>query len=171
MNKAVLPAPDPGPRIIEIQRRLRIMITNKAVSALIAVAMFLGLSAGRGNAQLRPMGPPLPTTLVVSLPAPGEVYGDKPVITVGVGSTVYRFLLKDAYVDDPSGFIHWPDIWQYVRMHRPNFQTQGADADQFKKIKPGQTVTIKGMFAPLDRTFEVVSVAVGPGVFAPGHKY
>ena len=120
---------------------------------------------------MRAMGPPLPTTLVVALPAPGEVYGDKPVITVGVGSTVYRFLLKDAYVDDPSGFIHWPDVWQYVRTHRPNFQTQGADADQFKKIKPGQTVTIKGMFAPLDRTFEVVSVDVGAGVFAPGHKY
>lgn len=147
------------------------MKTNKALPALVAASMLLVLWAGRSSAQLGPMGPPLPTTLIVALPAPGEVYGEKQVVTVGVGATVYRFLLKDAYVDDPSGFIHWPDVWQYVRDHRPNFQTQGADADQFKKIQPGQTVTIKGMFAPMDRTFEVVSVDVGAGVFAPGHKY
>jgi len=145
--------------------------TSKTLGALGFALMLVMLAAAQARAQLRPMGPPIPTTLVVALPAPGEVYGEKQMVTIGVGEKVYRFLLKDAYVDDPSGLVHWPDVWQSVRQHRPNFQTQGADAGQFESIKPGETVTIKGMLAPLNRTFEVVSVAVGPGLFGPHPKY
>lgn len=116
-----------------------------------------------------PMGLPLPTTIVVSKPAPGQLFGDQQVITVGVQDKVYKFVLQDAYVD--SRVVHWPDIWQQVRQFNPNFVTQGADADQFAKIQPGQTVTIKGMYAPLDRTFEVVSVERGWGEPSREHHY
>jgi hypothetical protein len=65
-------------------------------------------------------------------------------------------VLKDGTTNDLR--IKWPDIWQYVLQFNPNFVVQGQDAETFAKIQPGQTVTINGMFAPLDRTFEVMNV-------------
>ncbi|HYA35404.1 MAG TPA: hypothetical protein VEF03_07285 [Candidatus Binataceae bacterium] len=142
------------------------------VAVVLSVLLpILAISFSSALAQLTAMGPPLPTTLIISKPAPGQGFGDKPLITVGVKDKTYKFVLNDAYVDDPAQIIHWPDIWQYVRQYRPNFQAQGIDFDQFEKIKPGEIVTIKGMFAAMGRTFEVVSVTPGGGIFAPkGHE-
>jgi len=139
----------------------------RAAFVLFALLATVAIPASRALAQLTAMGPPLPTTLIISMPAPGQGFGDKPLITVGVKDKTYKFVLNDAYVDDPAQIIHWPDVWQYVRQYRPNFQAQGIDFDQFEKIKPGEVVTIKGMFAAMGRTFEVVSVSPGPGIFAP----
>ncbi len=102
------------------------------------------------------MGPPIPTTIIVTKPAPDEIYGNKTVVTMGVNGKNYKFILKDAYTNHPK--IRWPDIWQYVNQFNPNFVVQGKDSETFGKIKPGQTLTVFGMFAPLDRTFEVMSV-------------
>jgi hypothetical protein len=122
-------------------------------------------------AQLAPMGPPLPTTVVVAKPAPGQIYGDAQVVTFGVKNKTYKFILKDAYVDDPRQIVHWPDIWQQVQQYRPNFQTQGVDADTFEKIEPGQTLTVRGMYAPLNQTFEVTGTEIGAGAFQPPTHY
>jgi hypothetical protein len=122
-------------------------------------------------AQMGPMGMPLPTTLIIIKPAPGEIFGDKQVVTMGVGTKMYKFVLKDAYVDDPNNRIRWPDIWQLVRQFRPNFKVTGVDSDVFEKIEPGQTMTVHGMFAALGQNFEVTSSEVGGGIFAPPTHY
>jgi hypothetical protein len=75
---------------------------------------------------------------------------------MGVGGKAYKFILKDAYTDHLK--VRWPDIWQYVMQFNPNFVVQGQDADTFAKVQPGQSLKVFGMFAPLDRTFEVMSV-------------
>ena len=133
---------------------------------LAAISLSLGillLAAPRvAHAQSLPaMGPPIPTTIVVTKPAPGEIYGGQTVVTMGVGDKAYKFILKDGSTN--SLRTRWPDIWQYVMQFNPNFVVQGQDAETFAKIQPGQTVTIQGMFAPLDRTFEVMSVEQGGG--------
>src|SRR5271169_3637644 len=130
--------------------------------AILTIAVFaIALSAivstsTRGEAQLRPMMIPLTTTMVITKPAPGEIYGDKQVVTMGVGAKTYKFLLNDAYVDDPRGIVHWPDIWQLVRQYKPNFNVSGVDEDTFAKMQPGETLTVRGMFAGNNQSFEVM---------------
>jgi hypothetical protein len=135
--------------------------------ALSAVTMF----AARANAQLRGMMIPLSTTMVITKPAPGEIYGDKQTVTMGVGSKTYKFVLNDAYVDDPRGIIHWPDVWELVRQYRPNFNVAGSGEDTFAKMQPGQTLTVHGMFSPNNQTFEVMGTENGGGRFAPAQHY
>ena len=141
---------------------------NLLLSAIRAVTILI---AGAVHAQIAPMGMPLPTTVIITKPAPEEIFGDKPVITMGVGTKIYKFILKDAYVDDPHNRIRWPDVWQLVRQSRPNFRVTGVDSNVFEKIEPGQTMTVKGMFAGLNQTFEVTSAEPGAGVFAPPTHY
>jgi hypothetical protein len=137
----------------------------------LAFAGVLFVLAPCASAQMMAMGPPIPTTVVVMKPAPGQVFGDQQVVSFGVKNKTYRFILKDAYVDDPRQVVHWIDIWQQVQQYRPNFQTQGMNSDVFEKLEPGQTLTVKGMYAPLNQTFEVVSTDVGGGVFQPPSHY
>jgi hypothetical protein len=140
----------------------------RSIAAIVAVVLAVGLlGAARADAQLRAMGVPIRTTMVIQKPAPGQIYGDKPVVTMSVKGKAYKFLINDAYVDDASGRIKWPDVWEYVRFHQPNFIVQGQNSDTFEKIKPGEELTIKGMFAPLDRTLEVVYAQPGHGAFEP----
>ena len=102
------------------------------------------------------MGPPIPTTIVLTKPAPDQIYGDKTTVTMCVSGKNFKFILKDGLTNSLK--VRWPDIWQYVNQFNPNFVVQGQDAETFARIKPGETVTVSGMFAPLDRTFEVMSV-------------
>ena len=125
----------------------------------------------RADAQLRGMMIPLTTTVVITKPAPGEIYGNKQVVTMGVGPKTYKFLLNDAYVDDPRGIIHWPDIWQLVRQYKPNFNVTGLGEDTFAKMQPGQTLTVRGMFSPNNQTYEVMGTEPGGGTFAPAQHY
>jgi|SRR5215469_5429008 len=143
------------------------MFRTSLVAAVFGAGLLLAPNA---CAQFGGMGPPIPTTVVVTKPAPGKIYGDAQIVTFGVKNKTYKFILKDAYVDDPRQAKHWPDIWQQVRQYRPNFQTQGLDADTFAKIEPGETMTVHGMYAPLTLTFEVTGSEVGPGIWeAPAH--
>jgi hypothetical protein len=142
----------------------RISLLAIAISAIVCIA-------SRGDAQLRPMMIPLTTTLVITKPAPGTIYGDKQVVTMGVGAKTYKFLLNDAYVDDPRGIIHWPDVWELVRQYKPNFNVTGVGEDTFAKIEPGQTVTVRGMFSGNNQTFEVMGTEPGGGRFAPAQHY
>jgi hypothetical protein len=128
---------------------------NRRVIVYLLVGVWL-ISAGIARAQLPRMGPPIPTTIVVTKPAPGEIFGNKQTVTMGVGTKSYKFVLNDAYTNHLK--FKWADIWQYVQQFNPNFVVQGQDADTFEKIQPGQTVTITGAFAPMDRTFEVLTV-------------
>ncbi|HSR56818.1 MAG TPA: hypothetical protein VLL57_01445 [Candidatus Binataceae bacterium] len=126
-----------------------------------AVAFAVVVMTGAAMAQLAPMGVPIPTTMVLAKPAPEQTFGNQTVVTVGVGDKTYKFILKDAYTNHRK--VRWPDIWQYVRQFNPNFNAQGIDQEQFAKLQPGQSVTIAGMFAPMDRTFEVMSVTRSGG--------
>lgn len=137
---------------------MRSRLSTILVSISILFLAVPNLVAAQG---LPAMGPPIATTIVITKPAPGEIYGTKQTLTMGVGDKVFKFVLKDATVN--SFKVRWPDIWQYVMQYNPNFVVQGQDADTFAKIKPGDTVTVSGMFAPLDRTFEVMSVEQGSG--------
>jgi hypothetical protein len=136
---------------------------------IVALAAIVGAPAAR--AQLPPMGIPLTTTLVIAKPAPDELFGNKQVITLGVGTKEYKFLLNDAYIDDPGGRIQWPDVWQQVRVYRPNFVMQGPNVSMIENLNPGDIVTVKGMYAPLDRTFEVIFIQPGKGAFEEKKTY
>ena|SRR5271157_1600699 len=138
-------------------------------SAILAASLLAGVVPAR--AQLGGPILPLPTTLVLEKPAPDQGYGKKQTITVGVSGQTYKFILRDAYVDDPSGKFHWDDIWRSVRQFRPNFAAQGTDNDTFEKIKPGNVVTVTGMYLMSTRTFEVTTVTPGAGPFAPKESY
>ncbi|MGH7925381.1 MAG: hypothetical protein ACREQH_12410, partial [Candidatus Binatus sp.] len=135
-----------------------------ALSALACVV-------GRADAQMRPMMIPLTTTLVITKPAPGEIFGNKQVVTMGVGGKTYKFVLNDAYVDDPRGIIHWPDVWQLVRQYKPNFNVTGMDENTFAKMQPGETLTVRGMFSGNNQTYEVMGTQPGGGSFGPAQHY
>jgi hypothetical protein len=145
------------------------LATGARLTIIVTMAAIVGASAAR--AQLPPMGLPLTTTLVIAKPAPDELFGNKQIITLGVGTKEYKFLLTDAYVDDPGGRIQWPDIWQQVRVSRPNFVLQGPNVSMIENLNPGDMVTIKGMYAPLDRTFEVMFIQPGKGAFEQKKTY
>jgi hypothetical protein len=119
-------------------------------------ALLLTFAAATAMAQLPAMGPPIPTVIVVTKPAPDQTFANKQVVTFGIGPQAYKFILKDAYTNHRK--IRWLDIWEYVSLHQPNFVVQGPDTQKLVEIQPGQSMTVTGMFAPLDRTFEVVSV-------------
>ena len=142
----------------------RITLFLFAISTLLCIAT-------RTNAQLRPMMIPLTTTMVITKPAPGEIYGNKQVVTMGVGTKTYKFLLNDAYVDDPRGIIHWPDVWELVRQYKPNFNVTGMGEDTFAKMQPGETLTVRGMFSGNNQTYEVMGTEPGGGRFAPGQHH
>jgi hypothetical protein len=137
---------------------------SRFYAALFSLGVLL-LSAAAVSAGLPRMGPPIPIHIVISKPAPDQTYGDKKIVTMGVGDKIYKFVLKDAYADHL--IVRWPDIWEYVTQFNPNFVVQGQDADTFVKVQPGQTLNVSGMFAPLDRTFEVMSVEESAG--SEGH--
>src|SRR5262249_46095188 len=126
------------------------------VRCLAALAILGSTSA---HAQFDSMGLPINTTLVISKIGPLQIYAGQPTITIGVGAKEYSFLLNDAYVDNSR--IRWPDIWEQVRVHRPNFVMQGPHTEDIEHLAPGETLTLKAMFAPLDRTFEVVFTQPG----------
>jgi hypothetical protein len=129
--------------------------------AIFALGVLSLTAVGSANAGLPAMGIPIKTTLTLTKPGPDEIYGNQQVVTMGVGDKIYKFILKDALTDNLK--VKWPDIWQYVSQFNPNFVVQGQDADTFAKIQPGQTMTVSGAFAPLDRTFEVLTVEESGG--------
>jgi hypothetical protein len=145
-------------------------IISRITLFLFAISTMLSFAAV-ANAQLRPMMIPLTTTMVITKPAPGEIYGNKQVVTMGVGTKTYKFLLNDAYVDDPRGIIHWPDVWELVRQYKPNFNVTGMGEDTFAKMQPGETLTVRGMFSGNNQTYEVMGTEPGGGRFAPGQHY
>jgi len=142
-----------------------------AAVAIIAAFSLVAISAPVAHAQMSAMGMPIPTTLVITKPAPGQIFGNQTVVTLGVGTKKYKFILNDGYVNTMSDRVRFPDVWQYVRIHQPNFVVQGVGADTFEKIEPGQQMTISGMFAPLDRTFEVENAQLGKGALNPQKHY
>jgi hypothetical protein len=147
---------------------------KKAISTLAIFAIALPAIAAiatRADAQMRPMMIPLTTTMVITKPAPGEIFGNKQVVTMGVGGKTYKFVLNDAYVDDPRGVVHWPDIWQLVRQYTPNFNVTGVGEDTFAKMQPGETLTVRGMFSPNNQSYEVMGTEPGGGPFAPAQHY
>jgi hypothetical protein len=145
--------------------------TISRISAFAIVISLIVFAAARAEAQLRGMMVPLATTVVISKPGPDQIYGSRQVITMGVGTKTYKFLLNDAYVDDPRGVIRWPDVWQAVRQYRPNFNVAGLGEDTFEKMQPGQTMTVRGMFSPNNQTFEVMSAEPGAGNSEPAQHY
>ena len=103
-------------------------------------------AAARAQMPSDAMGLPIPTTIVLAKPAPGETYQGRLLITVGVGATIYKFVLKDGYTNHI--YVKWASIWQHVRQSSPNLIAEGLNAEKFAEVEPGATVTISGMFTP-----------------------
>jgi len=137
------------------------------VAPWVAALAILAPTAAR--AQFGALGLPINTTLVISKPASMQIYAGQQIVTIGVGARQYKFVLNDAYVDNSR--IRWPDIWELVRVHRPNFVMQGPHTEEIENLAPGEMLTVKAMFAPLDRTFEVVFTEPGRGLFEPKTPY
>jgi len=131
----------------------------------------LSFVAPPGWSQSVPLGVPLPTTMLLEKPAPDTTLEDKQVVVIGVKMQNYKFVLKDAYVDDPNGKIFWNDVWRQVELSRPNFQVQGQGGDLIAKVQPGQKVTVKAMYAPFTRTLEVTEVEQNAGISEPLKHY
>ena len=112
---------------------------------------------------------PLATTLVLEKPAPNQAIDQSRAIDLGIKNQTYRFILRDAYVDESKGNRTWSDIWQSVRQSRPNFQVLGSD-DRLVRMEPGEVVTVKGMYSMRTRSFEVISIQPG-SPFAPMDSY
>jgi hypothetical protein len=149
---------------VTIKRPAGVMV--RLMPWLAALALLAPTSA---RAQFGAMGLPINTTLVISKPASLQIYAGQQIVTIGVGAKQYKFVLNDAYVDHPR--IRWPDIWEQVRIYRPNFVMQGPHTEDIEHLAPGEMLTVKAMFAPLDRTFEVVFTEPGLGPFAPKTHY
>ena len=149
--------------------RPRLILAAITIAATVCAAVVAAPKAAR--AQMSAMGVPIPTTLVISKPAPGQMFGDQTVVTMGVGTKKYKFVLNDGYVNQMGDRVRFPDIWQYVKIHQPNFVVQGVGSSVFEKIEPGQQMTITGMFMPLDRTFEVEKTELGKGALNPHKSY
>ncbi len=116
-----------------------------------------------------PMGLPIPTTIVVAKPAPGETFQSKLLITVGVGASIYRFILKDGYTNHI--YVKWASIWEQVRQSSPNLVAAGLDAEKFAQVEPGATVTISGMYTPEQRNFEIMTVDFGESRFQRNQRH
>jgi len=112
---------------------------------------------------------PLSTTLVLEKPAPGQAVGERQMIDIGFKKQTYRFILRDAYVDSPKWV--WGDIWQSVRQFRPNFQILDVGGAALVEMKPGDIITMKGMYSMRTRVFVVSQIEPGGGAFAPEHSY
>ena len=110
---------------------------------------------------------PLTTTMVITKPAPGEIYGNKQVVTMGVGGENLQVRAQRRLRRRPRGVIHWPDVWQLVRQYKPNFNVTGIGEDTFAKMQPGETLTVRGMFSPNNQTFEVMGTEPGGGASPP----
>ena len=146
--------------------KMAVIAKHWLVLAAAALALFYPAIA---RTQLTPLYPNVNTTLVISLPGADQVYGDQQTVTLGVGRRLYRFVLNDAYVD--STRIRWPDIWEQVRIYRPNFIVQGPRSGEIEHLAPGEVLTVKALYAPLTRTFEIVFTLPGRGPFEPKEHY
>jgi hypothetical protein len=138
------------------------MLRGNTLPAIVAIAMLLA-SVASAQMPVDPMGIPIPTTIVLKKPAPGETYQGRRLITVGVGTITYKFILKDGYTNHL--YVKWSSIWEQVRQSSPNLVAQGLDSEKFTQVEPGGIVTISGMYSPEQRTFEVMSVEAGDSRF------
>jgi hypothetical protein len=139
--------------------------------AIVALTLLLVCAANVARAQMPSdaMGLPIPTTIVLAKPTPGETYRDRLLITVGVGPTIYRFILNDGYTNHL--YVKWASIWEQVRLSSPNLVAQGLDSEKFSEVEPGTTVTISGMYTPEQRDFEIISVDLGDSRFRKDQQH
>jgi hypothetical protein len=136
--------------------------------AAAALALWLMVSPAPAQAQAR-LRPPIPTTLVIVKPIRDPAPLDSDAIWLGVSGVSYGFRLLDAYTDVPDGDAVWMSVWQLAREFRPNFQVMGQNMEKVALIKTGQTVTVRGMYAPLTRTFEITEILEGRQFAPPSH--
>jgi hypothetical protein len=132
---------------------------------IVAIVMLLACIASVARAQMPsdPMSLPIPTTIVLSKPASGERYQGRLLITVGTGTAIYKFILKDGYTNHM--YVRWPSIWEQVRQSSPNLVAEGLDSEKLSQVEPGATVTVSGMYTPEQRCIEVLSVELGDSRF------
>jgi hypothetical protein len=137
---------------------------------IVTILLLLGCAGRVANAQMPsdPMSLPIPTTIVLAKPAPAEMYQGRLLITVGVGAAIYKFILKDGYTNHM--YVKWPSIWEQVRQSSPNLVAEGLDSAKFAEVEPGTTVTVSGMYAPEQRSFEVLTVEPGDTRFRNGQR-
>ncbi len=149
----------------------RFVISARRMFLAIAIAILLvgRVSLARAQIPEDPMGLPIPTTIVLAKPAPGEPDRGRLHITVSVGGVIYRFILKDGYTNHL--YVKWPSIWEQVRQSSPNLIAEGQNASEFSQVEPGTTVTVSGMYTATQRVFEVITIEGGEGRFERGGQH
>jgi hypothetical protein len=145
------------------------MVKRIAITSLL-LSFFLFQHYAQAQ-MVMPRGLPLDMTLTLEKPAPDQTFNNARTIDLGVGGHSYRFIVRDFFVNDPSEEFNSDDIWRSVENSKPNFQVQGLNSDVVAKIKPGEVITLQGIYAPVTRTFEVAEVRPGPGMSAPPKQY
>ncbi len=148
------------------------MKPQKSLSCTLTIAVLVLI--GTSWAALAQFGGPilpLPTTIVLEKPALEEKHPRSRMINIGIGAQTYEFVLKDAFVNDPSGKFYWNDVWRSVQQFKPNFLVEGAPVAELAKMKPGDVVTAIGMYSMATRTLELNNVTPGAGAFAPKERY
>lgn len=126
-----------------------------------------------GGASAQRIGPArLPTTMVLEAPYPGKKYGDNArILTISIDRASYRFVLRDIYVADSQGAMIGDDVWRAVQQHRPSMVVRGGDGQAVARTRPGEMVSVQGLFSFASRTFEISSVSPGMWPWAPPRHY
>ena len=119
------------PKIVYAMKYQHVSIIFRATTIVIFAAMLSALTSRIARAELNPNGLPVPTTVVVTKPAPGQTFGNGDVVSFGVDGKTYKFSLKDGWVDDPRHLVIWSDVCQLVRQYKPNFNVAGPGRDTF----------------------------------------
>lgn len=112
----------------------------------------------------------IPTTLVIARLIGAHDPLDRRIIWLGVSGKSYPFALRDAYTDTPQGDSAWNDIWRWARQFRPNLIVVGRHMNELAALTPGETFTLRGVYARMMRTFEVTEVSPGEP-FQPPRKF
>lgn len=126
-----------------------------------------------GGASAQPPGPVrLPTTMALEAPYPGRNYGDNArILTISIDRSNYRFVLRDIYVADPEGTTIGDNVWRAVEQHQPNMTVRGGDGQAVARTRPGEVVSVQGLFSFASRTFEISAVRPGMGPWEPAKHY
>jgi hypothetical protein len=139
------------------------------VAIVAAAALFTTLFCGGRSIA----GPPrLPTTMMLERVLPGKHYSDNDrILSLQIEQRTVYFVLSDIYTADPEDLFLGDDVWRYVKDSRPNMIVRSRAGGLIAATKPGEMITVQGLFSFASRTFEVSSVSPGRGIDEPIRHY
>ena len=103
---------------------------------------------------------------------PGRHYGDNQrILSLQIDEQTVYFVLGDIYTADPEDIFMGDDVWRFVKESRPNMIVRSRAGGLIAATKPGEIITVQGLFSFASRTFEVSSVNAGRGIDEPIRHY